>query len=89
MLPPCTPQCGVVYVIVRSSADAILESLGKQPGSIPRSEVQRFCKHCREMRVVRTPPLADELAQKGGEGMRNMLASEVRARRGHAQHASV
>ena len=41
-------------------AASILSSLGRDPNSIPSSEVRRFCRHARHLRVVRTRPLLDE-----------------------------
>ena len=52
---------------------AILKSVRRDPGSIPESEIKRFCKHARQLRVVRCRPLDQSM---NADALRAALAAE-------------
>lgn len=43
---------------VGAHLSSLLKAAGRDPGAIPPAEVRRFCRHARQLRVVRTPPAA-------------------------------
>lgn len=52
---------------------ALLKSVGRDAGSIPVAEVKRFCKHARQLRVVRCRPLDQGMT---ADALRAALAAE-------------
>mmetsp|Transcript_21156 Transcript_21156/g.58704 ORF Transcript_21156/g.58704 Transcript_21156/m.58704 type:complete len:539 (-) Transcript_21156:37-1653(-) len=52
---------------VRRHVEAVLATLGRQPGSIPSASINSFCKLARNMRVLRYKPVAEEVAAKSGD----------------------
>jgi len=55
----------------------VLKEAGKGAHTIPASEIKRFCRHARHLRLVRTPPLA--VAGDGGTAGSSTRADALRA----------
>lgn len=62
-------------------ADEVRQEVGRDAGSIPAADVRHFCKHCRDMRVVRLLPLSQEYSRKGLASLKQLLMAEVMLRR--------
>lgn len=58
---------------VGSHLSSLLKAAGRDPGSIPLAEVRRFCRHARQLRVVRCPPLSRGVP---AETLRSALGGE-------------
>ncbi|PSC68884.1 NEDD8-activating enzyme E1 regulatory subunit [Micractinium conductrix] len=63
---------------VEAHARALLEAAGRDPASLPASEVRHFCKHARYLRIVRCRSLEEETEPDScrGEALRGALAAE-------------